>query len=278
MIWRARHKVFTFPRPTIIMGVVNVTPDSFSDGGRFMDPEAAIRHARELAAAGAELIDIGGESTRPRAAEVTETEELRRVMPVVEGLAGEGKFLISIDTQKPEVARRALEAGASIINDIAANRKDPRMWEVAAEFEAGYVLMHMLGTPQTMQNQPRYEDVVEEVNQFFTERLQSAASAGLRPEQVILDVGIGFGKALSHNLQLLHGLSRFRIHQRPLLVGASRKSFIGKLLGAAEGERLPGSLACALWAVMNGVQIVRAHDVAETVQAVRMWEAIQQCH
>ena len=274
MIFRARHAEFIFPRPAIIMGVVNVTPDSFSDGGDFFETKAAVEHANRLVEQGAEIIDVGGESTRPRAETVPEEEEIRRVVPVIEALASAGRCVISIDTQKPGVARAALRAGAAIVNDIAANRASPEMWEVTAEAGAGYVLMHMQGTPQTMQANPQYGDVVAEVGEFFAERLEAVEGAGLEPEQVVLDVGIGFGKTLAHNLQLLRSLSRFRIHQRPMLLGASRKSFMGKLLGAEAEERLPASIACAAWAVQNGVQIIRTHDVAETLQAVRMTEAI----
>ena len=277
MIFRARKTEFSFPRPAIIMGVVNVTPDSFSDGGSFFETQKAVDHARRLIEQGAEIIDIGGESTRPRAEAVPEEEEKRRVLPVIEKLAEQSQAVISIDTQKPGVARAAIRAGASIVNDIAANRESPEMWEVTAEAGAGYVLMHMQGTPQTMQINPEYEDVVEEVSRFFEERLERVAGAGLALEQVVLDVGIGFGKTLAHNLRLLRSLTRFKVHQRPILLGASRKSFVGKLLGTEAGNRMPASIACAIWAVQNGAQMIRAHDVAETVQAVRMIEAIYRC-
>lgn len=256
------------------MGIVNVTPDSFSDGGQFLNPAIAVAHALNLAEQGAEIIDVGGESTRPNATLVSEAEELQRVLPVIEQMASLIKVPISIDTVKPSVAQAALQAGASIVNDVAANRKDDVMWRIVAEARAGYVCMHMQGTPQTMQSNPRYNDVVREVGEFFGERLVRLAAAGVSPEQVILDVGIGFGKTLEHNLQLLAGLESFTKLERPLLVGVSRKSFIGKLLGAGADARLPGSLACASLAVEAGVQIIRAHDVAETVQAVRMIEAI----
>jgi len=257
------------------MGIVNVTPDSFSDGGQYLEPTVAVAHALKLAEQGAEIIDVGGESTRPNATSVSEAEELRRVLPVIEQLAGLVKIPISIDTVKPSVARAALRAGASIVNDVSANREDDAMWRIVAEASAGYVCMHMQGTPQTMQSNPMYEDVVCEVGEFFDERLARLAAVGVRPEQVILDVGIGFGKTLEHNLQLLAGLGSFTKLERPMLVGVSRKSFIGKLLGTETDARLSGSLACASLAVAAGVQIVRTHDVAETVQAVRMVEAIQ---
>lgn len=256
------------------MGIVNVTPDSFSDGGKFFDAKTAVEHGLELAAQGAEILDVGGESTRPGAEPVSEPEELRRVIPVIEQLAAKIKVPISIDTMKPAVARAALAAGASIINDVAANRADGAMWRVAAETGAGYVVMHAQGTPQTMQQNPVYADVVREVGEFFGERLKKLQASGVAPEQVVLDPGIGFGKTPEHNLQLLANLRSFARWGRPLLLGVSRKSFIGKLSGAGPNQRLPASLACATLAVASGVQIIRAHDVAETVRAVRMAEAV----
>jgi dihydropteroate synthase len=270
----ARQFDFTFPRPALVMGIVNVTPDSFSDGGRFLDPEAAVAHALKLIGEGAEILDIGGESTRPDARPVDEAEELRRVLPVIRQLAGRVSVPISIDTVKPAVARAALEAGASLVNDVAANREDDALWRLAAEARAGYVCMHMQGTPQSMQARPAYRDVAGEVRDFFAGRMQRLNDCGMAADQIILDVGIGFGKTPEHNLQLLAALKTFGELRRPLMIGVSRKSFIGKLLGAGVDNRLPGSLACACLAVESGVQIIRAHDVAETVQAVRMTEAI----
>ncbi len=275
MLLRACQFEFAFPRPALVMGIVNVTPDSFSDGGRFFDPLLAIRHAHQLAAGGADLLDIGGESTRPGAKAVSAAEELRRVMPVIEALAGRVRVPLSIDTTKPAVARAALDAGASLVNDIGAHRDDPALWKLVAETGAGYVCMHLRGTPQTMQAQADYDDVVREVGAYFAERLRRLSLAGVAPEQIVLDPGIGFAKTAPHNLQLLAGLKNFTRFQRPLLVGLSRKSFIGKLAPAAEAtDRLPGSLAGACWAVQAGAQIIRAHDVPETVQALRMTEAI----
>jgi len=298
------------------MGVVNVTPDSFSDGGKFFDSGKAVAHALELVAQGADILDIGGESTRPGAKPVSEKEELRRVIPVIEQLAERvgssrcdertaqravpAKILISIDTMKPAVARAALDAGASIVNDVAAaQRADPSvrnsafrrskavdepnlkaelqtdaMWKVVAEFRAGYVCMHAQGPPRTMQKSPVYQNVVREVGEFFHERLETLNTCGVSSDQVVFDPGIGFGKTLEHNLQLLANLRHFTKLRRPLLLGVSRKSFIGKLLGSNLNERLPASLACATLAVADGVQIIRAHDVAETVQAVRLAEAV----
>src|SRR6266478_2049161 len=275
MFLRCRHFEFTFPRPALIMGVVNVTPDSFSDGGQFLETSAAVARALHLIDEGADLLDIGGESTRPNAEPVSEAEELRRVVPVIERLAGEVKVPISIDTMKPGVARAALKAGATLVNDVAASRDDLEMWQVVAEAGSGYVLMHMKGTPQTMQQNPAYGDVVVEVGEFFSERLAKLNAFGIAAERVVLDVGIGFGKSLEHNLRLLGALEIFAKWDRPLLLGVSRKSFIGQVTGATEmADRLPGSLACACWGVEHGVNIIRTHDVKATRQAVRMTEAV----
>jgi dihydropteroate synthase len=265
---------FRFPRPTLLMGVVNVTPDSFSDGGRYMDPQAALAHALALEDQGAEIIDVGGESTRPHAEPVSEQEELRRVMPVIQLLSARLRVAISIDTTKPAVAREALATGASIVNDVGANRDDPAMWKLVANRGAGYICMHMQGTPQTMQTDPEYRDVVAEVGVFFKNRLEQLTRCGVQREQIIFDPGIGFGKKIEHNLKLLGALKGFADLDRPLLVGVSRKSFLAKITGAEPGKRLASGLACACLAVEAGVQLIRTHDVAETVQAVRMTEAI----
>jgi dihydropteroate synthase len=274
MQFRARQFTFTFPRPTLVMGIVNVTPDSFSDGGRFYEADKAVAHGLELVAQGADILDIGGESTRPGATPVSEAEELRRVLPVIAQLAVRVKIPLSIDTMKPAVARAALEAGASLVNDIGANRESDAMWRIVAEFKAGYVVMHMQGNPQTMQSNPSYADVPGEVEDYFRDRMRRLNACGVAADQVAFDVGIGFGKTVEHNLQLLAGLRRFTRLNRPLLVGVSRKSFIGKLLGADVKERLAASLACACLAVADGAAIIRAHDVAETVRALRMTEAV----
>jgi len=271
---RAGQFEFTFPRPALVAGIVNVTPDSFSDGGKFFDTRSAVEHGLKLVSEGAEILDIGGESTRPRATPVPEDEELRRVIPVIEQLAARVKIPLSIDTMKPGVARAAIAAGASIVNDVAANRDNDAMWRVVAETGAGYVLMHMQGTPQTMQVNPIYDDVVREVQEFFSERLQRLADCGIAGEQVILDVGIGFGKTLEHNLLLIGALRSFTTLMRPLLLGVSRKSFLGKATGSETPGRLPAALACTALAIDAGVQVIRTHDVAETVQAVRMTESI----
>ena len=275
MILRARRFTFNFPRPVLIMGIVNVTPDSFSDGGRFLDPSAAIDRALVLIREGADMVDVGGESTRPKATPVGEKEELRRVLPVIEALAGRIQIPISIDTMKPNVARAALQAGASIVNDVAANRDDAEMWRAVAEAGAGYVAMHMQGTPQTMQALPEYRDVVAEIGAFFAERLARLEQGGVQREQVVLDVGIGFGKTVEHNLQLLARHDSFTKWNRPLLLGASRKSFIPKASDEPDtADRLAGSLACVCWGAQHGASIVRTHDVAATRQALRVIEGI----
>jgi dihydropteroate synthase len=275
MIFRARQFEFTFPRSVMIMGIVNVTPDSFSDGGRHYATDAAVAHAFRLVEEGADLIDVGGESTRPGATLVSAELELKRVIPVIELLrARVPNIPISIDTQKAAVASAAITAGANIINDIAANRSDPEMWKLAASTGAGYIAMHMQGTPQTMQNSPGYRNVVADVETFFKDRLERLRENGVKPEQVALDVGIGFGKTVDQNIQLLGALSGFQKFNRPLLLGVSRKSFIEGLTGAAAQDRLPGSLAAAVLAARDGVQIVRVHDVAATRQALQVAEAV----
>jgi len=258
---------------TKLMGVVNVTPDSFSDGGFFLDPEAAIAHGRELAEAGAEILDVGGESTRPGADPVLAEEELRRVVPVIRGLSGLD-CEVSVDTSKATVAEAALDAGATIVNDITALRGDPAMAPLCAERGATVVLMHMLGEPRTMQEDPRYDDVVAEVKSFLSERLQAAAAAGVAEERVWLDPGIGFGKTAAHNMELLRRLGELRELGRPLVVGTSRKSFIGRVDGSAAGERLGGTIASSVLAAAEGAEVLRVHDVAEMRQALAVAAAI----
>ncbi len=255
------------------MGVVNVTPASFSDGGLYLDPEAAVSHGCELAAAGAEILDVGGESTRPGAEPVEADEELRRVVPVIHGLAGSGCG-ISVDTSKAAVAEAALEAGATIVNDVTALRGDPAMTSLCAGREVTVVLMHMLGDPRTMQRDPRYDDVVAEVKAFLAERLEAAVAAGIAEERVWLDPGIGFGKTPAHNLELLRRLGELRELGRPLVIGTSRKSFIGKVDGPAAGERLGGTIASSVLAAAEGAEVLRVHDVAEMRQALAVATAI----
>src|SRR4051794_4523647 len=253
----------------LVMGIVNVTPDSFSDGGLFLDADAAIAHGRELLAEGADILDVGGESTRPGAAPVGPDEELRRVIPVIEALAAEGAR-ISIDTTKAPVARRALEAGASIVNDVAAFRFDPELATVTAEAGAGCVLMHMLGEPRTMQVDPRYDEVVSDVKAFLEERLAYAVSHGVPEDKIWLDPGIGFGKTLEHNLELIARLDEIVAIGRPVVFGASRKSFLGKLTGRQVDERLAGTIASNIIAYEHGARVFRVHDVAPAVDALKV--------
>jgi dihydropteroate synthase len=255
-----------------LMGVVNVTPDSFSDGGLYLDADAAIAHGEELAREGAEILDVGGESTRPGAEEVSAEEEMARVVPVIAGLAGVAT--VSVDTSKVEVAEAALDAGASIVNDVTALRGAPEIGGLCAERGAGLVLMHMLGDPRTMQRDPVYGDVVDEVKAFLAERLEVAVGAGVDEGRVWLDPGIGFGKTLEHNLELLRRLGELRALGRPLVVGTSRKSFIGKIDGSAVGDRLGGTVASSVLALAEGADVLRVHDVAEVAQAAAVAEAI----
>ncbi len=255
-----------------LMGVVNVTPDSFSDGGLFLDAEAAVAHGEELARDGAEILDVGGESTRPGAEEVSVEEELARVGPVVAGLAGTAT--VSIDTSKLSVAEAALDGGASIVNDVTALRRDPEIAALCAERGAGLVLMHMLGDPRTMQENPTYDDVVDEVRAFLAERLELAVGAGVAEEGIWLDPGIGFGKTLEHNLELLRRLGELRELGRPLVIGTSRKSFLGRIDGSPVEDRLGGTVASSVLAAANGADVLRVHDVAETAQAARVASAI----
>lgn len=262
---------------TRLMGVVNVTPDSFSDGGSFQRAEEAVEHGVELARQGAEILDIGGESTRPGASPVGMQEEIRRVAPVITGLRERlgAEMLLSVDTCKAGVARAALDAGADIVNDVTGLLGDPGMMPLVAERDCGVVVMHMQGRPQTMQMAPSYHDVVAEVGEFLRHRLERMAAAGIDPERVVLDPGIGFGKTLDHNLELLRGLATLRQRGRPILVGVSRKSMIGTLLGGAPvDQRLWGTVALSAWLCAAGVELVRVHDVRESADAVRMMEAI----
>jgi dihydropteroate synthase len=259
-----------------IMGIVNVTPDSFSDGGLFLDAEAAIEHGRELAAQGAEILDVGGESTRPGAEAVGAEEELDRVRPVVEALTGDSGpgVQVSIDTSKAAVAAPALDAGAEIVNDVTALRADPDLAALCADRECGLVLMHMLGNPRTMQENPTYEDVVDDVKAFLAERVDAAITAGVAEERIWVDPGIGFGKTLEHNLELLRRLGELRDLGRPVVVGSSRKSFIGAITGREVEDRLGGTVASNVLAVLAGADVVRVHDVLELKQALDVAEAI----
>lgn len=280
LTWRCRDRVFTLGARPLVMGILNVTPDSFSDGGRYQDVEAAVRHGVEMAEAGAEIIDIGGESTRPGAPPVAGEEEAARVMPVIRGLrqAFGGRSaapVLSVDTRKAGVARQAMEAGASIINDVTALAGDPAMVDVAREYGAGVVLMHMRGDPATMQQHPQYGDVVAEVGAYLLARVTALKAAGLKADTMALDPGIGFGKTVEHNLALIAGLQAMAALGHPVVMGLSRKSFISKITGRDVAHRLAGSLAAAVWAAGQGAHVWRVHDVAESVDAARMVESLR---
>jgi dihydropteroate synthase len=260
----------------LVMGIVNVTPDSFSDGGLFLDPDRAIAHGRDLAAAGADILDVGGESTRPGAEAVNASVERERVEPVVAALAGDRSAgaVVSIDTAKADVAAAALDAGARIVNDVTALRADADLGPLCAERGCGVVLMHMLGTPRTMQEDPRYDDVVDDVKAFLAERIGVAVDAGIAEERIWIDPGIGFGKTLHHNLELLRRLADLRELGRPIVIGTSRKSFIGKLTGREVTDRLGGTIASNVLALAAGAEIFRVHDAAAARQALDVAEAI----
>ena len=271
--WKLARRELRTDAP-LVMGVLNVTPDSFSDGGRYFDRPRAVQRALMMAEEGADIIDVGGESTRPYAQEVPPEVEMRRVVPVIEDLASRLSLPISVDTRHHEVARAALEAGAEIVNDVTGLR-DPSMVEVVAEQGAGAVLMHMQGLPSTMQSDPRYEDVVGDISLLLKEGMEKATEGGVDPRCIVLDPGIGFGKAVEHNLQIILRLREFRCLGRPLLIGASRKSFIGKVLGQEAKDGKEGSLAIASMALMNGTDVVRVHDVKETKMVARMVDAVR---
>lgn len=274
-----RHGRIDIACHTVVMGVVNVTPDSFFDGGKRFDSARAAADAFEMIESGAEILDIGGESTRPGAQPVSLDEELRRVLPVIRELRKKSSVPISVDTYKEAVARAALDVGADIINDISALRFDPAMAALVAREGVPLILMHMQGEPRTMQQKPHYGDVVRDVREFLAERVHSANQAGIGREQIIIDPGIGFGKTLAHNLALLKNLQSLNSVGQPLLIGVSRKAFIGKILNAAgPEERLEGSLAAAVAAALSGANILRVHDVSETVRAVRVADAIRLGH
>ena len=268
--------VLTLSERVHIMGIVNVTPDSFSDGGLFLDRDAAIDHGLRLAEDGADILDVGGESTRPGAEPVPPDEEIDRVVPVVEALAAKSDVPVSVDTSKASVARRAFDAGAQIVNDVSAGRFDPELLPLAAERTAPVVLMHMLGDPRTMQRDPRYSDVVGEIASFLEERADTAVAAGVARERIVVDPGFGFGKTRAHNLVLLRRLRELRCLGFPILAGTSRKSFIGATLGDLPvEERLEGTAATVALSVANGASLVRVHDVREMTRVVRMVEAVQ---
>ena len=275
MIWKIRDREIDLSRRALVMGIINATPDSFSDGGSFLDPQAALAHGLRMVAEGAEILDVGGESTRPGAQGVSADEEIQRVLPVIRALRRESQVLISIDTSKAAVARAALDAGADIINDVTGLRGDPDMSALAASSKAGVVIMHMQGEPRTMQVSPAYEDVVSEVGEFFRQSLAGAIASGIDPMCIALDPGIGFGKSPEHNRRLLAELSAFFPLGRPLLVGVSRKSFLGWLAGSAAMDyRFWPGVALTSLCRERGARILRVHDVKPHTEALRMTEAI----
>lgn len=275
LILQVNGKTHDLSQKTWIMGIVNTTPDSFSDGGLFLQPEKAVQRSLELIAQGADIIDIGGESSRPGSDPVSAQEEKRRVLPVIRMLRQKTDTLISIDTTKTEVARAALEEGADIINDISALRFDAGMAALAARKGVPVILMHMKGTPKDMQADPFYADVLSEIKDFFMERISAALSSGLKKEQIILDPGIGFGKRLEDNLVLINRLSYFEDLGRPILIGVSRKSFIGSILDQPADKRLEGTIAASVLSMINGAHILRVHDVGAVKRAVLVAERIK---
>jgi dihydropteroate synthase len=274
LVWRAGTHQIRFGERTLVMGILNVTPDSFSDGGEFLDADRAVEHGHEMAADGADVIDVGGESTRPGSESVSPEVERDRVLPVIERLAKELDVPISIDTMKPEVAVEALKAGASIVNDVSGAR-DPAMFEVVRDTRAGLVLTHMLGDPKTMQKEPQYDDVVREVHAYLRDRVLAAVRAGIEKNHLAVDPGIGFGKTSEHNLTLLKHCFAFRDLAVPVAFGTSRKAFIGHLLDAEPDDRLEGTAATVAWLASRGVHIVRVHDVREMSRVVRVIDAIR---
>ncbi|MEW4489877.1 dihydropteroate synthase [Thalassoglobus sp. JC818] len=258
-----------------IMGIVNVTPDSFSDGGSWIVPELAVQHGLMLVEQGADILDIGGESTRPGASPVSEDEEIQRIRPVIEGLVKQTKTPISIDTMKASVAQVALDAGAKIINDVSGFEFDPQMVNVASQSECGIILMHMLGTPQTMQDDPVYDDVVREVSEYLSSRIDAISHHGIDPERIVIDPGIGFGKTAEHNLELLTNIRRLHNTGRPVLIGHSRKRFLGKLIGRKLEERLAGTIGVSIALAQQSVELIRVHDVAAVKDALTAWHKLQ---
>jgi dihydropteroate synthase len=279
LVWRCRDRELPLGERTLVMGIVNLTPDSFSDGGMFEDADAAVGHGLRLLGEGADLLDVGGESTRPGSDPVGAEEEAGRLLPVIEGLRREApEAIVSVDTRKAAVARDAIAAGADIVNDIAAGA-DADMFGVVASAGTGMILMHMQGEPTTMQQNPHYDDVVAEVRGFLAERVVSAVAAGIGRDRLSIDPGIGFGKDLGHNLELLRSIGSFRELGVPVLVGASRKRFVGELSGVDDpADRLEGSIAAAVWCAGQGVHILRVHDVVPTARALRVADAIARGH
>ena len=274
MLWQTRTRKLDLAHRALVMGVVNVTNDSFSDGGQFASVESAVTHGRQLAGEGAAIIDIGGESTRPGAEPVPEAEELRRVIPVIERLAGDPGFILSIDTMKPAVARAAIDAGAEIVNDVTGLR-DPAMREVVHSTGAGAIAMHMQGSPRDMQRAPQYDDVVAEIGDFFRQTFSTCLACGIDPMRLAFDPGIGFGKTVEHNLALLRNLDAMRVGGRPLVLGVSRKSFLGKVIGSdALADRAWPTVALTSYGRTRGANVFRVHEARPNFEALRMTEAI----
>jgi dihydropteroate synthase len=275
--WKIGDRIFDLSRQGLIMGVLNVTPDSFSDGGKFFAVDNAVEHGLRMTAEGAHIVDIGGESTRPGAEAVSAGEQLRRVIPVIEQLRRKGEAIISVDTSKAEVARAAVRAGASIVNDVTGGRGDEEMMPLIAETKSAFIIMHMLGTPQTMQIAPHYTNVVSEVSDFFRQLYGRAIGYNIDPMAIAFDPGIGFGKTLEHNLELLAQLERLRACDRPIVIGVSRKSFLGKLINSAQiSDRLAPAVALTSLLRTRGADVLRVHDVKENVNALKVTEAILQ--
>jgi dihydropteroate synthase len=274
-LWKIARQKHDLSSHAMIMGVLNVTPDSFSDGGRYVDVDVALTRALQMVAEGAQIIDVGGESTRPGAEAVDATEELRRVIPVISRLRARSDVIISIDTSKAAVARAALDAGATIINDVSGGRADAQMMSLASERGAAFIIMHMQGTPRTMQTDPHYADVVSEVAEFFRQQFASAIRCGIEPMAIAFDPGIGFGKTVAHNLELLRRLPELRVHERPLVVGVSRKSFLGKVIGSDDmADRTAPTVAMTALLRERGANVLRVHDVKPNASALRATEAL----
>jgi len=272
-LWKVDGKIIDLTNRALVMGVLNVTPDSFSDGGEFFATNAAVKHGLEMARSGADIVDIGGESTRPGSRPISANEEIERVLPVIEQIARSVSIHLSIDTSKAAVARAAIEAGASIINDVTGGRGDPAMLPLAVEEGVALIIMHMQGTPETMQAKPTYDDVVGEVADFFRQQFAQAVRCGVDPMRIAFDPGIGFGKTAAHNLELLANLPRLRIENRPLVVGVSRKAFLGKISGPP-ADRASATLALTSLLRARGADVLRVHDVAQNVSALRTTEAL----
>jgi dihydropteroate synthase len=268
--------ILDFSQKTCIMGILNITPDSFSDGGRYFDKTSAINKALQMVEDGADIIDIGGESTRPGSEPVPVEEELRRILPIIKAIAGEIKIPVSIDTYKSEIAKRALDAGASMVNDISGLRFDPEMAKVVSDYKVPVVIMHIKGTPKIMQHKPVYDALIPEILGYLSQSITIAGEAGISDNIIMIDPGLGFGKTFEHNLEIIHNLHEFTLLGKPVLIGPSRKAFIGKILGdLPPEERLEGTAAAVAISIMNGANIVRVHDVKEMARVARVADAIK---